>query len=144
MIQREDIRKMKTQRHAIFAALLFACAMLLVAVLLVWKGQITGFHSLETFEYAPHVTGSSPDGALYFEELPDFRAVAGKKVLLRVEPNSGEVIFSDDTHLFNITQEGIIEFTAQDTDAGHHRVIIFIKNRNSQFYFQDIHIIIEE
>lgn len=144
MIKREDLEKIRSERNMVFIALLFASAMILIAVLLVWKGQITGYQALDTLEYAPHVTGSSSDGSLHFEEIPDFRVAAGQTVRFKLDPNTEGARFTDDTHLFDITDDGTVEFEARPEDAGHHRVLIFMKKGLSQFYFQDLHIIIED
>lgn len=144
MINQDDIKKMKSERNIIFTALLFASAMLLITALLVWNGQITGYHSLQTFETESTVTGSSHDNNLRFNQIPNFMAEVGDHIKFKVNPNTDAAVFSDDTNMFNITTEGIVEFIPSPNDVGEHNVWIIIKNNAGQHYYQNVLIIIEE
>jgi hypothetical protein len=144
MIGRDEIRRMKSERNTVFIALLFASAMILVAVLLVWKGQITGYQALDTFESDVLVTGSSPDNSLSFERIPNFRARVGEHVSFRVLPNQEGITFSDNSRLFEISQEGVVDFTAHKDDVGRHNVWIIINDAQQHYYYQNVAIIIED
>ena len=134
----------KTKRFARNALLIFVAAAAIAVLLALLKGQMTGVAALQTFEFAPHVNAASAGSSISFEEVPDFKAKVGEQVRLQVNPNEQGVDFSDDTHLFNITSQGVIEFVPKEEDVGHHRVLIFIKKNHQEFYAQDVHIIIEE
>lgn len=144
MIGRDDIRKMKSERNMVFIALLFASAMILVAVLLVWNGRVTGYQALDTFESQVFVTGSSPDSSLSFERIPNFRARVGEHVHFRVLPNQEGITFSDNSRFFDISQEGVVDFTAYKDDIGRHNVWIIINDAQQHYYYQNVAIIIED
>jgi len=144
MIRKEEIEKMKSERNVIFAALLFASAIALITVLMVWKGQITGYQTLNTFESDNIITGSSSDHSLRFETIPNFIAKAGKPISFKVNPNRQEVTFSDDTNMFDITPDGKVEFTPSTDDIGKHNVWIIIKDKSQHYYYQNVIIIVEE
>ena len=144
MIRKEEIEKMKSERNVIFAALLFASAIALITVLMVWKSQITGYQTLNTFESDNIITGSSSDHSLRFETIPNFIAKAGKPISFKVNPNRQEVTFSDDTNMFDITPDGKVEFTPSTDDIGRHNVWIIIKDKSQHYYYQNVIIIVEE
>ncbi|MFH1064423.1 MAG: hypothetical protein V1729_05055 [Candidatus Woesearchaeota archaeon] len=123
--------------------LLMVSSILLVLVLLV-KVQITGFATLETFDSEVIATGSSPDGKLSFEILPNFIARIGQHVRFDVVANRNDVTFSDDTTMFDITQKGTVEFTPDEEDIGRHNVWIIIKDDSGSYYYQNMVIVIEE
>ncbi len=141
MIGKEDIHKAKVKRNIIL--IVFAIALGMIA-LLMFRGGITGYYALDTFESETVVTGSSAEMSLNFRQIPNFVATAGDDVSFRVVPNKEEVQFSDDTALFNITQEGKVEFTPSAEDAGKHNIWIIIKDDAGHYYYQNVIIIIEE
>ncbi|MBN1544675.1 hypothetical protein JW898_04385 [Candidatus Woesearchaeota archaeon] len=144
MINKEDISQAKGNRNAAIMFLLFAVAIAMITVLILNKAQITGLHSLETFESDATVTGSSPDQSLHFETIPNFIARTGQKVRLQVQPNKKDVVFSDDTTLFEISREGMIEFTPTEEQAGKHNVWIIIKDEQGHHYYQNVVISVED
>ncbi|MBU2561661.1 MAG: hypothetical protein KKD17_05150 [Nanoarchaeota archaeon] len=143
MINKEDISKAKGNRNAAIMFLLFAVAIAMIAILILNKAQITGLHSLETFESDVLVTGSSPDQSLSFETIPNFVARTGQEVRLQVQSNKKDVLFSDDTILFEISQEGTIEFTPSEEQVGKHNVWIIIKDDQGHYYYQNVVILVE-
>ncbi|MBW2971581.1 hypothetical protein KY359_00965 [Candidatus Woesearchaeota archaeon] len=144
MILREEIKKAKINRNVTVVLLLFAAAIAMIAVLIVWKGQITGFSALQTFDAEVLVTGSSPDQSLSFEMIPNFIARTGEEVRFEVEPNRNGVIFSDNSRFFEITQEGVVEFTPAEENIGRHNIWIIINDNEGRYYYQNVIIIIEE
>jgi uncharacterized protein YpmS len=142
----EEREKIRQERRTLMkdAVLIFVAAALIAAFLLVWKSQITGFATLETFETETFVAGSSSEQSLRFEEIPNFVAKVGEKVKFKVEPNQERVKFSDDTTMFEIDEEGIVEFTPTEQDVGNHNIWIIIKDDSGHYYYQNVVIMIEE
>ncbi|MFC1741682.1 hypothetical protein ACFL3V_04055 [Nanoarchaeota archaeon] len=116
----------------------------LFVFLVFWRGEITGYHSLNTFESdIPSVSKSTPGSTLLFEDIPNINASVGEEVHFKVIPNIGEkVIFSDNTQLFEIDEEGTVRFTPES--PGNHRVFIIITNSAGEYYMKDFRIIIQE
>lgn len=124
--------------------LLFMMSAILLVLVLLVKVEITGLATLETFETDTPVTGSSPDGRLSFESIPNFIAHPGQRVRFDVHANSEDIVFSDDTSMFEITPEGEIDFTPYEEDIGRHNVWIIVKDTSGAYYYQNVVIIIEE
>ncbi|MFC1722814.1 hypothetical protein ACFL0V_01615 [Nanoarchaeota archaeon] len=114
---------------------------IVVVVLAVWGPSYVGYATLEDLDDLPAVTGSE-GGSLRFEEVPHFKVYVGDKVRIKIQANR-EAKFTDDTDLFNITEDGIIEFDVNEEDVGYYRTVIIAKNEES-VYFQDLRIKIEE
>jgi hypothetical protein len=126
------------------ALLMFIAAAAIAALLALLKGQMTGFATLQTFETETFVAGASEEQSLSFAEVPNFMAKVSQEVKFKVEPNSENVRFSDDTTMFEITDEGTVEFTPAEEDTGRHNVWIIIKDDAGHYYYQNVVIIIEE
>jgi hypothetical protein len=126
------------------AIIVIIASAILATFLIAWKAQITGFQTLQTFDSEYFVHGSSDDNLLRFERVPNFIAKVGEEVHLNVEPNRDDVMFSDNTLMFEITQEGAIEFVPRQEDVGRHNVLIIINDIEGHIYIQNVVIIIEE
>ncbi len=118
--------------------------LLLSAALVLWGGNITGYQSLNTFETDTVVTGSSIDNSLRFEQIPNFVTRVGEETSFRVVSNKDNVIFREDTNMFDITSDGKVEFKPERDDVGTHNVWIIIKNKEGNYYYQNVVIIVEE
>ena len=150
----EDIEKerkeMQKGRKMLFFSWAAAIAVLIIALIAVGGGidiSFIGFQTLEVLEpneTEPHVMLSSPGGSISFEEVPDFRIRAGDRARFTVKANREDVMFTDDTQLFDIDEEGNVDFRASEEDVGLHRVIIIIKSTRGEYYLQDLRIVIEE
>ena len=126
------------------AIIIIIASAILATFLLVWKGQMTGFQTMETFESGGTVSGASPEGSLSFEKIPDFIAKVGEHIRFRVDPNNEDVLFRDDTGLFEIEQDGTVDFTPSEQDVGRHNAWIIIKDSTGRYYYQNVVIIVEE
>jgi hypothetical protein len=142
MIGKDDIKRAKIARSVLLIVLLFVSAVAMITVLLVWKGQITGFYALETFESEfPVASGGSPGSALSYTHIPNIKVQEGQRVRFIVDANE-DVIFSDSTQLFDVRPDGTVDFVAES--LGYHRIFVFVTNSEGEYYFQDFRIIIEE
>ncbi len=104
---------------------------------------IIGFQTYGTFESEfASVNGGSQETGLRFAEIPHIKAEVGEGIRIRVKANQEGVEFSDNSKLFEIEQDGTIEFVPEE--AGYHRVFIFITNKQGEYYFQDFRLLIEE
>lgn len=124
--------------------IVLSSVLLLSAGLVLWGGSITGYQSLDTFETDEVVTGSSLDNSLRFEQIPNFVARVGEQVRFRVKANREDVMYREDSKMFDITPDGLVEFTPSTEDIGTHNVWFIIKNDQGQHYYQNVVIIIEE
>jgi hypothetical protein len=126
------------------AMLVITVSVVLAGLLVGLKGGITGFHSLNTFESNLTVTGQGGSAGLSFEKIPNFIANVGDEISFKVEPSRNDVIFRDDTEMFDISPDGKVEFTPTEDDVGKHNVWIIIKDAQGGYYYQNVIIIIEE
>lgn len=140
-VARFKAERRKNRRNAL---LVIGAVILLGIALLYWQVSITGLHSLETFDSGSFVAGSSADASLSFERIPDFVARVGQEVSFKVTPNQKEVVFRDDTELFDIKEDGRVEFVPDEADVGRHNAWIIIKNNAGSYYYQNVAIIVEE
>jgi hypothetical protein len=133
--------KQNTVRNVLLIAVVLV---LIAALLLVRDARITGYHSLQTFESDVFVAGASEDLSLSFERIPNLVAKAGEETSFKVRANRKDVIFREDTNLFDITEEGVVEFTPSAEDIGRHNVWVIIKDSAGKYYYQNVVIIVEE
>jgi len=93
--------------------------------------------------------GSNITGLSTFEEpnerflinIKGFNIEAGEHFVYRIRGYDREeevLFFSDDTKLFNISQDGVIDFTPTRDQLGIHHVTIIIKDVNYKTSFKDI------
>jgi len=86
------------------------------------------------FSIKPTITGlvTGPMPEYYIGEIPEQGAVVGTEFAIKIIPNieSDIIRFSDDTKLFNITQEGVISFTPSEKDIGEYYVAVIIKDKD--------------
>jgi hypothetical protein len=139
-----EVRSMKTSRKraiAIFSLLVLVTLAAFLFLVLRDSG-ITGFAVMDTFESDIFVSGSSADSALSFERVSDFRISVGERAHFRVIPNVDQVEFTDDTTLFDISAEGIVDFTPSEGDVGKHNVWLIIKDDSGRYYYQNVLIIV--
>jgi len=143
---REEREHIRHERKVMIkdGLMLLAAAIVIIGFLLIWNGEMTGYASLETFETEYVVRGNSPTSSLSFELIPAFIATVGENTRFKVKANRDDVVFRDDSNLFEITQEGIVEFTASYDDVGKHNAWIIVKDNNGEYYYQNVKIIIEE
>jgi len=144
MLERPEIDKAKSQRNIFLLALVFMIAIAMIAMLVFMNGRITGYHTLNTFETESIVTGSSADRSLSFQQIPNFIAEVGDEVNFKVVPNREDVVFREDTNLFNINQYGEVSFQPEPDDVGKHNVWFIIKDEQGRYYYQNVVIIIED
>ncbi len=92
------------------------------------------------FSIEPTITGlvTGPIIEYYIGEIPEQRVVVGEEFAIKIIPNiKDEVIrYSDDTRLFNITQDGTIRFIPKEVDVGEHYVAIIIKDKEYKAEYQ--------
>jgi len=65
-------------------------------------------------------------------ELPDVTVSVGETFQYSAsasDPAAGDIKFKDDTTLFDISEDGFIEFTPSEEQRGTHYVAIIAKNR---------------
>jgi len=141
---KDEIEKMRTERGKLKrdAVLIVLITLSVIAVLIFWNSGITGLATLQTFETGFFVNGQSSD-ELSFEFVPNFVAKVGDTIEFDVKPNRNDVIFTDDTVLFDITQEGKVEFVPSEDDVGIHNAWIIIKNNEGEYYYQNVRILVE-
>jgi len=139
----ERLRKEKKRAIRDFAIATIGVIALVIA-LLMFDGRITGYSTLETFESENQISGSSAGQSLSFEKIPNFIAKVGEKYRFKVDANRDDVIFRDDTAIFDITEDGIIEFTPEHEDNGKHNVWVIIKDDSGNYHYQNVIMIIEE
>lgn len=140
-----EVRELKRSRKktlGIFAALLVITVALAI-VMISGRFPITGMATLDTFENGTFVSGASRGDELSFESIPNFRVSVGEEVIFRVRPSDDGVSFSDDTVLFEISDEGVVEFSPSREDVGKHNVWIIIKNDAGDYYYQNVVILVE-
>lgn len=140
-VQEIHERRLKMRRTLTIIVLL---TLLAGVALYYWEGPITGYAALETFETGEFVSGSSSDQSLHFEPVPDFIARAGERVRFRVISNTEKIEFSDNTNLFDITQEGTVEFVPTEEQAGEYNVWIIINDNQGRYYYQNVKILVRE
>ncbi len=140
----DEIKKMKAERGKLKrdAVLIVLITLSIIAILIFWNTGITGLATLQTFESESFVSGSSGNG-LSFEFVPNFIAKVGDRIEFDIEPNREDVIFTDDTELFDITREGSVEFVPSEEDIGMHNAWIIIKDMEGRYYYQNVKILVE-
>jgi len=86
------------------------------------------------FSIEPTITGlvTGPMPEYYLGEIPEQIVIVGTEFAIKIIPNieSDIIRFSDDTKLFNITQEGVISFTPSEKDIGEYYVAVIIKDKD--------------
>ena len=102
MIDRDEIKKVKSERHIIFAVLLFASAMLLITVLLVWNGQITG---MQTIEASEHFCTDYSGFEFVSEENIALSAADNFSYQLKLNCIPGNITFQDNSDLIDVSRE---------------------------------------
>jgi hypothetical protein len=142
----EEKKRIKLERKTLIkdALLILIGAAILTAFLLAWKGQITGMQTIQTFdsEY-PTITESTPNTDLRFEHIPNIKTKVGEQTSFKVIPNqAGNIVFSDNTILFDIGENGEVDFVPET--PGEHRIFIVITNEKREYYLQDFRLSIEE
>jgi len=73
--------------------------------------------------------------------MPVFNIQAGEHFVYRAQAYDSEgveLLFSDDTKLFNISSDGIIDFTPSEGNAGVHHVTLIVKDSRYKTSFQDV------
>lgn len=91
------------------------------------------------YSVKPTITGlvTGPIPEYYLGEIPEQEAIVDTEFAIKILPNieSSIIRFSDDTTLFNITQEGVIRFTPTEKDVGERylAIIIMDKNHNPEY-----------
>ncbi len=143
---RQEIAKIKTERKGLFGLLGIAAIVLLATGTIVLEDtkntKIIGLATYDTLEPEyKSVSGGSPGSTLSFEKIPSIKARTGEKIRIKVKANKEGVTFSDNSPLFEIRQDGTIEFTAEK--PGHNRVFV-IAAKGKEYYYQDFMIEIEE
>jgi len=142
----EEKGRIKVERKTMIkdAIVIVIAAAILTTFLLVWKGQITGQATIQTFESdIPTVTESTPNTPLSFEHIPNMKAKIGDKINFKVIPNQAEGInFYDNTPLFDIGTNGEVDYVPET--PGEYRLFIIITNANGEYYLQDFRLSIEE
>jgi len=132
--------KMERKKTIITAVLLITAIIALAATI---RPAFTGYATLNTFENNHTVKGGSRGTKLSFEEIPSFRVKVGDRVSFKIRPNTNEkLVYSDNSQLFEIDDEGKIDFIAKS--EGYHRIFVFITNQEREYYFQDFIVIIDE
>ena len=76
-----------------------------------------------TFEFIIEMI-SDDDETLNVEELKNHETFIGEKFYLEVKTNKDDVMYTDNTNIFDIDQNGIISFTPQDGQQGIYFVDI--------------------
>lgn len=128
-------------RRAMRAKTLSVSAISLIAILFISnmglfpEANITGFHLLggaSTFE---------DNNAQFLVDMGNLNIEVGERLVYRIKGYDKEeekLFFSDDTSLFNISSEGVIDFTPKEGMVGIHHVTLIIKNSNFKTFFKDI------
>ena len=124
---------MKISKKDVMGILFLFLIISFIAILYSIKPTITGL-----------VTGPMPE--YYMGEIPEQEAIVGVKFAIKILPNieSNIIRFSDDTTLFNITQEGVISFTPTEKSIGEHYIAIIIKDENYNPEYQIVKFIVTE
>ncbi len=102
---------------------------------------VAGFAVYDTHEQEMDVSGTQ--GSVSFLQMPDFSMSVGDKFKYKIEGISGLGVFYDDTTIFNVSSEGLIEFVADEKDVGKHNVWIIYKNEQ-EYHYQNVVFEIEE
>jgi len=134
---KKEIERIRMQRKHMLtkAAAVFIAVTVVSMYLLSFSPSILGLAVYDTTEQTVDV--SSTQGHLSFAELPDFSMSVGTKFKYQIENIQGPGEFYDDTRLFNITQEGVIEFVPAEKDIGKYNVWIIYKN-GQEYHYQNV------
>ena len=140
---KEERHEMAKDKKKFGYMMIAAVLVLVVSVLTVgFNGGIVGYAIYDTFESNNSVSGSSSDETLGFVTIPNFKISAGDKFKYQVE-GWGIGIFRDDTALFDVTEDGLIEFVPDENDVGTHNVWIIMKDKK-RYHYQNVVFVIEE
>ncbi len=84
--------------------------------------------------FGSDTAGSS--GPLRIDPVEDINVIIGEHVKeqVRARGGVGEPFYSDNTGLFTIGDDGLIEFRASHKDAGSHRVVVIVEDSGTGEY----------
>ena len=92
----------------------------------------------------PKITGlviQRKNTAPILMEIPTYNIKVGEHFIANInayDADGDDITFSDDTRLFNISSNGLIEFTPTHEDVGLHHVTIIAKDNQFHMDFQDV------
>ena len=140
MIDRDEIKKVKSERHIIFAALLFVSAMLLITVLLVWNGQITG---MQTMEVSDHFCVDYSGFDFVSEETITLSASDGSSYQLKLNCIPGNITFHDNSDIIDVSREGVVKLITNVNPPEIIDVMILAEHESSKIIYKKfrVHII---
>jgi hypothetical protein len=127
MIRKEEIAHAKHERVIVVVVLVFAAAIAMIAALLMWKGQITGFQVLD--ESGTFCVAYGELGFISEEEVV-LSGVDGYQLKLSCIP--GNITLLYDSEFINISSTGLVRLTEEKEAPEMIKAIIIAEHESGE------------